>query len=110
MAGRHKWADVRAKAAALDPDFEAGVARERHRLEVIEGLHALRAKRGTLQGELAEVLGMSQANVSRIEREADLKLSTVRGYVHALGGSLELHAVFPDGKDVVLTESRAAKA
>ena len=35
---------------------------------------------------------------ARIERRTDLLLSTMRGYVEALGGKLELRAVFPDGE------------
>jgi hypothetical protein len=42
------------------------------------------------------VLDVTQANVSRIERQDDLYLSTLGEYVAALGGHLELHAVFPD--------------
>jgi hypothetical protein len=39
---------------------------------------------------------MTQENVSRIERAEDTQLSTIRRYIEALGGSLELHAVFED--------------
>ncbi|HEX5165267.1 MAG TPA: hypothetical protein VFV93_07725 [Thermomicrobiales bacterium] len=46
--------------------------------------------------EVAETLEVSQANISRIEHEDDLYLSTLSGYVAALGGRLELRAVFPD--------------
>jgi transcriptional regulator with XRE-family HTH domain len=45
---------------------------------------------------LAERLGMTQENVSRIERAEDTQLSTIRRYIEALGGNLELHAVFED--------------
>ncbi len=40
--------------------------------------------------------GKTQANVSRIEREEDVYLSTLRKYVQALGGRLELCPGFPD--------------
>jgi hypothetical protein len=45
---------------------------------------------------LLAALEMTQANVSRIEHEDDIYLSTLRRYVEALGGQLEVHAVFPD--------------
>jgi transcriptional regulator with XRE-family HTH domain len=48
------------------------------------------------QEELARALDVSQSNVSRIERAEDLYLSTLRGYVEALGGKLEINAVFPE--------------
>jgi hypothetical protein len=47
---------------------------------------------------MAEILGVTQVNTSRIEHEEDLHLSTLRSYVAALGGELEVNAVFPDGK------------
>lgn len=43
-----------------------------------------------------EGVEVTQANLSRIEHQDDLYLSTLRGYVEALGGRLELRAVFPD--------------
>jgi hypothetical protein len=48
--------------------------------------------------QLAAALGVSQAQVSRIENQTDLYLSTLRSYVEAMGGELQLRAVFPDGQ------------
>jgi hypothetical protein len=45
---------------------------------------------------LAEALDVSQPNVSRIEHQDDVFLSTLRSYVEALGGRLEVRAVFDD--------------
>ena len=56
----------------------------------------LRHSVGMTQQSVADTLEMSQANVSRIEHEDDLYLSTLRAYVAALGGELRLTAVFPD--------------
>jgi hypothetical protein len=47
-------------------------------------------------GQRAGAVGTSQANVWRIEHEEDIYLSTLRRYVDALGGRLEIAAVFPD--------------
>ena len=63
-------------------------------------LAELREKVGKTQVELAGTLGMTQANVSRIERSDNLYLSTLVDYVDALGGRVEINAVFED--DVVL--------
>ena len=57
-------------------------------------LAELRTEQGLTQVQLAERLGTTQENVSRIERAEDTQLSTIRRYIEALGGSLELHAVF----------------
>lgn len=55
-----------------------------------------REDRAITQQEVARILGTSRANVSRIERESDIYLSTLRKYVGALGGHLEIAAVFPE--------------
>jgi DNA-binding XRE family transcriptional regulator len=59
-------------------------------------LRALRVDRGLTQQQLAERLGMTQPEVSRIERRPDAKLSLVRAYVRALGGELSASARFAD--------------
>jgi DNA-binding XRE family transcriptional regulator len=78
-----------------DPERRARVEETR---EILTGLRLaeLRAERGLTQVQLAERLGMTQENVSRIERAEDTQLSTIRRYIEALGGSLQLHAVFED--------------
>jgi len=45
---------------------------------------------------MAALLGVEQENVSRIERRADLLLSTLASYVAAMGGKLRLIAEFPN--------------
>ena len=62
------------------------------------GFGKLRLARQQTQVALAERLDIPQTAVSRIERRTDLLLSTMRGYVEALGGRLELRVVFPDGE------------
>jgi transcriptional regulator with XRE-family HTH domain len=59
-------------------------------------LAELRARRGLSQAAIADALDVSQPNVSRIEQEDDLYLSTLARYVAALGGYLEVRAVFPE--------------
>jgi transcriptional regulator with XRE-family HTH domain len=56
----------------------------------------LRDRKGVSQQSLAATLAVSQANVSRIEHEDDVYLSTLRRYVEALGGQLEVTATFGD--------------
>lgn len=62
-----------------------------------ERLYELRKDRGITQVELAERLGVSQGSVSELERRDDLFISTLNGYVKALGGRLQVAAVFDDG-------------
>src|SRR3954454_22861749 len=65
-------------------------------------LGQLRAALRRTQAEVAERLRMKQASVSRLERRGDLLLSTLRSYVRAMGGELELVARFPEGPAVRL--------
>ncbi len=54
------------------------------------------------QEELAKILGVKQANVSKIERREDMRLSTLVTYMRAMGGDIEIVAHFPNrsgGKD-----------
>ncbi|MGO9820442.1 MAG: helix-turn-helix domain-containing protein [Solirubrobacteraceae bacterium] len=59
-------------------------------------LAELRQKRGVSQTVVADTLAVSQPNISRIEQEDDVYLSTLARYVEALGGRLEVLAVFGD--------------
>jgi DNA-binding XRE family transcriptional regulator len=56
----------------------------------------VRRRRGVSQATIAAALEVSQPNVSRIEQEDDVYLSTLARYVAALGGHLEVRAVFPE--------------
>ena len=68
---------------------------------------------GKTQVELAAELGLGQGSVSKIESAADMYLSTLRRYVEALGGELEVLARFPEGTVVPIaslaTPKRAAR-
>ena len=56
------------------------------------------------QEQVAQLLDVTQAFVSKFERRDDVLLSTLYGYVHALGGELELRAKFPGRQDVKVTQ------
>ena len=60
-------------------------------------LYRLRQARNVTQDELAAAMGTTQASVSKLERRPDVYLSSVRRYVEAMGGELEITARFPDG-------------
>lgn len=62
-----------------------------------ESLREMREARGRTQQQLAERLGSTQPEVSKLERRSDIRLSTLQAYVGALGGTLELRARFDDG-------------
>jgi len=59
-------------------------------------LRGLRELLGKTQQEIAALLERSQGQVSETERRQDVRLSTLRSYVEALGGELEVVATFGD--------------
>lgn len=61
------------------------------------GLGELRKSRGIRQTELGARLGVGQVAVSRMESRDDVLMSTLRSVVEAMGGRLEVRAIFPDG-------------
>jgi len=82
----------------LSPERRARV-KERVRKALQEmALDELRSARQLTQTELAEVLRVDQGSISKLERRTDMYISTLRRYVEAMGGSLQIRAVFPDGE------------
>jgi transcriptional regulator with XRE-family HTH domain len=59
-------------------------------------LDQLRKAQQMTQLRLAEVLGINQGEVSKIEHRSDIRVSTLADYVEAIGGRLEIRAVFKD--------------
>ncbi len=66
-------------------------------------LRDLRKARNLTQDRMAELLDIGQDGVSRLEQRSNLLLSTLRSYVTAMGGRLELIASFPDRPPVVVS-------
>ncbi len=72
-------------------------------------LRDLRKLRQVTQEDVAKRLGGKQVYISRLEKRTDMKLSTLKSYVEALGGELQLVVTFPDGVEVQLNELGAQK-
>ena len=60
-------------------------------------LDELRQARSMTQARLAEILGKDQSGISRLEKRTDMYVSTLAEFVRAMGGELEIRAVFPEG-------------
>jgi len=82
--------------AALPADRRNKVARRVRETISAMPLDELRRALQMTQVKLAETLGVNQSEVSKIEHRTDLYVSTLTEYVEALGGTLEIRAVFPD--------------
>ena len=89
--------------SAFTPEQRVRVeARAQELIEEELTLRALRQAHHLTQERVAALLGVEQENVSRIERRADLLLSTLASYVAAMGGKLRLIAEFPNRKPVAV--------
>ena len=89
-----KWAELVAK---MNPERRARVqARAQDMLENL-ALDELREARDLTQAHLASLLHVNQSAISKLERRADMYVSTLQAFVEAMGGQLEIRAVFPDG-------------
>jgi len=85
--------------ASLPAERRARIeARSAELIEGVEGLRALRRLAERSQEQIAASLGIKQPSVHK--KQADLYLSTLRRFVEAAGGSLELRVELP-GKGVV---------
>lgn len=65
-------------------------------------LAELREQTGVSQTELAKALGVKQPSLSKIEKQSDMKLSTLSNYTAALGGRLKLVVELPNREPVVI--------
>ena len=65
-------------------------------------LRDLRKAMNRTQMDVAKALKVGQDTVSRYEQRSDMLLSTLQGYVHAMGGELDLVVTFPNRKPVKL--------
>src|ERR1035438_2063985 len=90
-----KFSELRAK---MSPEARAEARRLADEDLKAMPMHELRAARKLTQQQLARTLDMSQAAVSQLEKRTDMYLSTLENFIEAMGGQLEMYAVFPDGK------------
>ena len=70
-------------------------ARYRELKDEVESLRELRKAAGKAQAEIAATLKIKQPSISKIEKQTDMYLSTLRSYVEAIGGELDLVVRLP---------------
>jgi len=98
MSSFPKWQDVRADIVA-GAGGEEGVAEARHRNQAYIDGHRLAERRKALdltQAEVAERMGVTKSRVSQIERGEVSTIEAVARYVQAIGGQIQISAVFGD--------------
>ncbi len=83
--------------AELPPEEQGQIeARYQELKQEVESLRELRQIAGKAQAEIATTLKIKQPSVSKIEKQTDMYLSTLRSYVEAIGGELELVVKLPE--------------
>ena len=95
MTERKKFRDLAERT--MEPE---AIARSKARVQAMIAampLQELRRARELSQAQLARALETTQPEVSKIESRADMYVSTLRSYIEAMGGKLEIVASFPDG-------------
>jgi len=84
-------------AALTDPEFARMVDAKTAAIGMrVHTLAALRQARGLTQAQLTEELGMTQGEISRLERRENLHLATLARFIEATGGKLRITAVYND--------------
>jgi transcriptional regulator with XRE-family HTH domain len=94
----HKWREIR---GTFSPEAEAKIRRSVELTPLVMRLYQLRESRNLTQTSVAEALHVNQGAVSKMEKRADMYVSTLRSYLRAMGAELEIRAVFPDGEVVI---------
>lgn len=93
-----KWEILQAK---MTPERRAANRRAAEQLLASMPLDELRNARNITQTHLAQLLNITQASVSKMEKRTDMYVSTLRSFIQAMGGELEIKAVFPEGSVVI---------
>jgi predicted transcriptional regulator len=94
MSGHRNFKELRDRLVAESPESEGRIAEARNEFEQAMSLAELRHARQLTQVQLAQALDVQQPAISRIEHQTDVYLSTLRSYVEALGGELQICAQF----------------
>ena len=93
MAGRHPFAELRAK---MSPKAQSRARAKNKRLRRAMDLAELRRALELSQQQLAKRLRVNQPEVAKIEKRADMLLSTLGAVLRAMGADLKIVASFPE--------------
>jgi DNA-binding XRE family transcriptional regulator len=97
--------DLKEHISTLQPERRKAIERRAHELIAEEKtLQELRRASTHSQVQLAQTLGVKQAAISKMERRTDMYVSSLRTFVEAMGGSLDIIATFPHKPPVKITQ------
>lgn len=94
MSGRHSFSKLRDSMPARSQER---IKKKLKQLRQEMALAEVRKAMYLTQTDLAEVLHIKQAALARLENRTDMYISSLRKYITALGGELDIVARFPEG-------------
>lgn len=94
MSGRHSFNKLKNSLSAAS---QKRVAQKKEILRQDLALAEVRKAMSLTQVDMAERLHIKQAALARLENRTDMYISSLRKYITALGGELDIVAHFPDG-------------
>ena len=106
MSGRHALDTL---TTEFTPVRRARVEARKAELRAAIPLQELRQARETTRKAVCEVLKVNQPAVAELERRMDMYVSTLRAYIEAMGGRLNIIAEFPQGSVVITNYSDAGE-
>jgi hypothetical protein len=93
MTGHHPFQTLLDK---MTPERRAQIEAKAAAMEAEMTLVELRHARQLTQETLGETLQVGQAAIAKMEKRADMYVSNLRRFIHAMGGELDIVARFPD--------------
>ena len=87
--------------AEIPPERLVKIEERAEELLIQMALQDIRQTRSLTQQELAQMLNINQAALSKMEHQTDMRVSTLRRILAGMGGTLKLVAQFPDGEVVI---------
>ena len=107
MSGRHPFSEL---TREFTPERRRRVDAMKSALRKDMALHELRRARSLSQQDLARKLNVNQPAIAKMERRADVYLSSLRSYIEAAGGRLKIIAEFPDGEVAITNFSSVGES
>ncbi|MCL4872235.1 MAG: helix-turn-helix domain-containing protein [Anaerolineae bacterium] len=85
----------------MSPERREKIEDQAQAILISMALQELRQTRHLTQQDLANILNMNQAALSKMENQTDMRVSTLRKLLSAMGGTLKIVAEFPEGEIVI---------
>ena len=85
----------------MSPERREDVDNRTQTILISMALQELRQTRHLTQQELANILNVNQAALSKMENQSDMRVSTLRKLLSAMGGQMKIVAEFPEGEVVI---------